>query len=348
MKIIINGKVYSKKYISGVQRYQIEIVKELDKIIKPEMVEVIVPKDAKIPKFNNIKVKQYGKLNGGILWEQVEFPYYVHKCKGISLNLGNTSPMVNPGIVCLHDINMLKNRKNFNFLNYVWYKILHRRSVKGCKELITVSEFSRKEIAEYYHIDEKRIHITYNGWQHVGNVKEDKRILEKIKEMTNGRKYFFSIGTLTKHKNLKWVIEVAKKNPNYDFLISGFKNSEKVYKKLGIESTENVKYLGYLTDAEMKTTIKNSEALLYPTLYEGFGIPPIEAMAVGTKVVVSDIPAIREIYGDTVYYINPNNSNIDIEKLLNENVEDRETVLEKYSWEKSAKKLLEILETYVK
>ena len=127
----------------------------------------------------------------------------------------------------------------------------------------------------------------------------------------------------------------------------GFRNSEKVYKKLGIESTENVKYLGYLTDEEMKSVIKNSEALLYPTLYEGFGIPPLEALAIGTKAVVSDIPAIREIYGDTVYYINPNDSNINIEELLTQNTDDRKSVLEKYSWEKSAKKLLEILYKYI-
>lgn len=94
MKIIINGKVYSKKYISGVQRYQIEIVKELDKIVKPDIVEVIVPKNASMPKFKNIKVKKYGKLKG-ILWEQIEFPRYVYKNKAISLNLGNTAPMVN-------------------------------------------------------------------------------------------------------------------------------------------------------------------------------------------------------------------------------------------------------------
>ena len=346
MKIIINGKVYSKKYISGVQRYQIEIAKELDKLVKPGDFEVIMPPNANKPNFKNIKVKQWGKLSG-ILWEQMEFPYYVHKNKGISLNLGNTSPMVNPGIVCLHDINMLKNRKNFNFFNFIWYKILHKRSVTDCKELITVSNFSRNEIAEYYNMDKEKINITYNGWEHINRVNEDKETLKRIKEITNGRKYFFSIGTLTKHKNIKWVIEVARKNTDFDFLISGFKNSEKVYKKLGIESTDNVKYLGYLNDEEIKTTIKNAEALIYPTLYEGFGIPPIEAMALGTKVIVSDIPAIREIYENTVYYIDPYNSNIDLEKLLNEEVENREKILEKYSWKKSAKVLLNILEKYL-
>lgn len=346
MKIIINGKVYSKKYISGVQRYQIEIVKELDKIVKPGMIEVIIPKNAKRPQFKNIKVKKYGHLKE-ILWEQIEFPYYVYKNKGISLNLGNVAPMINPGIVCIHDINMLKNKENFRYINYLWYRVLHKRSVSKCKELITVSEFSRDEIANFYKIDKNKIHITYNGWQHIQNVKENKEILKKIRKITKGRKYFFSIGTLTKHKNLKWVIEVAKKNPNCIFLISGFRNSEKVYKKLGIESTENVKYLGYLTDEEMKSVIKNSEALLYPTLYEGFGIPPLEALAIGTKAVVSDIPAIREIYGDTVYYINTNDSNINIEELLTQNTDDRKSVLEKYSWEKSAKKLLEILYKYI-
>jgi glycosyltransferase involved in cell wall biosynthesis len=242
---------------------------------------------------------------------------------------------------------LLKNRKNFSFLNYVWYKILHRRTVKACKDLITVSKFSRKEIAQYYNINEESIHVTYNGWQHINNVKEDKEILKKIKEITKENKYFFSMGTLTKHKNMRWVIETAKNNPNYIFLISGFKNSEKVYKKIGIESTDNVKYLGYLNDEEMKTVIKNAEALLYPTLYEGFGIPPLEAMAVNTKVIVSDIPAIREIYGDTVYYINPYDPKVNLEEILKGKVKDSNTTLDKYSWEKSARDLLNILNKYI-
>lgn len=346
MKIIINGKVYSKKYISGVQRYQLEIVRELDKLIKSEEIEMIVPKDAQIPKLKNIKVKRFGHFKN-ILWEQVELPYYVYKNKGISLNLGNVAPIISPGIVCLHDINMIKNRKNFNYLNYLWYKILHRNTAKRTKQLLTVSEFSKNEIVNYYNINRDKVHITYNGWQHLTRVEENQLILDKIRELTKGKEYFFSIGTLTKHKNLKWVIEVAKKNPEYIFLISGFKNSKKVYKKLGIESTSNVKYIGYLTDEEMKTVMKNAKALVYPTLYEGFGIPVIEAIALNTKVIVSYIPAIREIYGDSVYYINPYDTNIKIEELLKKNIEDPKIVLEKYSWEKSAKKLLKILRKYM-
>ena len=346
MKIIINGKVYSKKYISGVQRFQIEIVKELDKIVHPGEFEVLIPKDAQVPEFKNIKVKRYGHLKN-IMWEQIELPYYVHRNIAISLNLGNVSPMANPGIVCLHDINLLKNRKNFRFINFLWYKIVHKRTIKKAKELITVSNFSRDEIAQYYNIDKNRIHVIYNAWQHVEGLKEDKKILDKIKNITQGKKYFFSIGTLTKHKNLKWVIEVARQNPDYMFLISGFKNSEKVYKALGIESTDNVIYMGYLTDEEMTSVIKNSEALIFPTFYEGFGIPPLEALAIGTKAIVSDIPALKEVYGNTVYYINPNNSNINLQELLEQNIQDREIVLNKYSWEKSAKEMYEILKKYL-
>lgn len=344
-KILINGKVFNRKNITGLQRYISEILKEMDNFVEENMVEILVPKKYyNLPKFKNIKVKETIHIQE-ILWEQIILPIYAIIHKRTIVNMTNSSPILKPDILVIHDIVAIKQKKFFRKAKAIYYRYLFALTIKRAKQLITVSEFSKNEIAQYYHIDKEKIEVIYNGWQHIKETNEEIEILEKIKNLTNGKKYFFSLGTLTKHKNLKWVINAAKNNPQYTFLISGFKNSQKIYKELGIESTENVKYLGYLTDEEMKTVIKNAEALIFPSYYEGFGIPPLEAITLGTKAIVSDIPVLKEIYGNAVYYIDPDNPNIDLDKLMEKEIKKEEIkrVLKKYSWKKSAEKLLKII-----
>ena len=84
-------------------------------------------------------------------------------------------------------------------------------------------------------------------------------------------------------------------------------------------------------------------AFVFPSLYEGFGIPPLEAMALGAQVICSDAASLPEVYGSSVHYIDPRNSDIDLEALLAQECGDREETLTRYSWDRSAKKLLYLL-----
>lgn len=341
-KFIINGKIFIKKYISGVQRYTLEILNELDNIIAKDEIEICTPKSAKnIPNYKNFKIVKYSKLKE-IPWEQIAFPYYVKKNKGISINLGNVSPWVNPGIVCIHDVNCIKNPKNFQKRMVLWYRILFKRAIKKGKKIITVSEFSKREMLDCYSVNKDKIVVINNSWEHFNRVEEDYGIFEKYPELKE-KDFFFSIGTLTKHKNLEWVLKIARKNPQYIFAISGFVNIQKFKDELDLESPKNVIYLGYLSDGEVKAIYKKTKALLFPSLYEGFGLPPIEALSVGAKVVVADIECMHEIFEDTVMYIDPHKYDINIEKLLNQKVAEPEKILKKYSWKSSAEKLLSLI-----
>ena len=341
-KIIINGKVFTKKYISGVQRYTLEIINELDKIVKKDEIEICVPKSTKdIPKFKNLKVVKYSRLKG-VLWEQFAFYNYVRKNNGISINLGNVSPWLNPGIVCIHDVNFLRNPKNFQKRMVIWYKFLFKRAIKKGLKIITVSNFSKREILDCYDVEKDKIRVIENSWEHFSRIEPDNKIFEKYPQLKE-KEFFFSLGTLTRHKNLKWVLKVAQNNPQYIFAISGFMNSKKFKKELDLDTPENVIYLGYLKDEEVKAIYMKTKALLFPSLYEGFGLPPIEALSTGAKAVVADIEVMHEIFEDTVTYINPYNYEIDLGKLLQKKVANPSKVLNRYSWKKSAEKLLNLI-----
>jgi glycosyltransferase involved in cell wall biosynthesis len=102
-----------------------------------------------------------------------------------------------------------------------------------------------------------------------------------------------------------------------------------------------MKLLGYVTDGEAKSLMQSAKAFLFPSFCEGFGMPPLEALSAGTpRIIVSDIPVMHEIFNDNAIYINPNQYNYDLEQMLAGSYCDADSVLNKFSWENSAEKLL--------
>ena len=334
MKIIISGKAFAKKYKTGVQRYCIELIKALDKQCNGKDIEIVVPNYCEEDfNFKNLKLVKFGKLNLN-LWEQIELPRYVRKRKAILINLCNTSPLINPGIVCVHDLNCIKNRQYYPKLFSFWYKIMIDNAIKRANKIITVSNFSKNEIQDFYNI--KNVEVVYDSYEHIYDINSDNCVFERIKEIEKD-KYFFTLGTVQKNKNIEWILNVAKLNPNKKFVITGYKNQNNIEFDL-----KNVIYTGYLSDGEIKALMENCRAYIIPSFYEGFGLPPLEAFALGKDVIASDIPIMHELFDDEVEFINPNDYKIDLDKIKSS--ENRNEVLRKFSWKESAKKLMEIVE----
>lgn len=359
MKIIINGKAFAKEHKTGVQRYCIEIVKELEKLLdntvnsmqhmnnkqqvdskKVEkyernnlVIELLVPNYANIDgdKLKNIKIVKYGDMNPN-MWEQIELPLYAKKQKCILINLCNTSPIIKPDIVCIHDINCVKNQKYYPIIFSLWYRLMFYNSIKRGKKIITVSKFSKEEIEKWYKI--KNVEVVCNSFEHINSIQEDKSILSKF-NLKSGE-YYFTLGTVQKNKNIRWILEEAKNNPDKEFVITGYMNQKNFEFQL-----ENVIYTGYLKDEELKVLMKCCKAYIMPSFYEGFGLPPLEAFALGKDVIASDIPVMHEIFENEVTYINPYEYNFNFEDIVV--AKNREKILNKYSWKKSAEKLLEII-----
>lgn len=339
MKVIINGRFLLHR-VTGVERYAREILVELDKIIEPGQITMAVPPEVKsIPEYKNIKVTKIGKLHNR-LWEHISFPCYVHKCKGISLNLCNVAPLPSPGIVCIHDVKIKATPKYFSKKFLAWYNLLLLNATKRSKEIITVSEFSKREICKYYHVRPEKIHVIPDAWQHYERIGYDEKALEKY-DLVEGQ-YFFSMCSLEPNKNFKWIAEAAKQNPNEVFAVSGSINEKIFVSGLDFECPQNMKLLGYVSDEEAKTLMRDCKAFLFPTFYEGFGIPPLEAISAGAKqVIVSDTEVMHEIFGDSVIYVDPLKAeSFSINQIINY---QGRNILRNYSWEKSAAMLHEVI-----
>lgn len=349
-KIVINGKNFIKKNKRGTQRYTCEIIKSLDKYVKNIDIELVVPNvTCELPNFKNIKIVKYGgeiTLKG---WQYTSFQWYCLKNNGIAVSLSaDGAPIIKPGIVAIHDIRYAREKKKKKSLKA---KIKNRYNllinlliIKNANKIITVSDFSRKEIINYYNYN-KDIEIIYNGWEHLKNIKiNEDNILKKYKNIVK-KDFFFTLGGMEKNKNLKWIIKVAKRYPEKLFVLAGppIDKTNVIDENITVENISNIIHLGYISDEEIGYFMKNCKAFIFPSLYEGFGIPPLEALYFGAKVICSNSTCLPEIYKDCVIYINPYDYEINLDKLINTKVEDSKCLFEIYSWENSAKSLLKLI-----
>ena len=275
----VDGLFYAQR-LSGIQRYSAELLRALDELIGQGRVEVVLPPDAPVPEFHNIKAVRFGSRTG-ILWEQLDYPRYLKQYKREGLCTCNVIPLAGfHGMAVVHDV-CYRARPDFyrdarGRASALWHRLQYRAIAAKADTIVTVSAFSRSEL-----------------------VQADEGIFEKQPRLRRGD-YYFSMANLLKNKNFPWVLAAARRKPEAVFAIAGGGSLQ----SLPGAGLPNVVYLGYVSDGEAKALMAHCKAFLFPTLYEGFGIPPLEAIACGAPAVcVSDTPCMREVYGDNAAYI---------------------------------------------
>jgi glycosyltransferase involved in cell wall biosynthesis len=349
MNIYINGRFLAQK-ITGVQRFALEFLKALDKLESKFNFVLLIPKNVTINyDFSKIKVKQVGYFTGHI-WEQIDLPIYSRN--GILLNLCNIGCIFKKNqIVVIHDTAVYDVPIGFSWKFRALYKfifnIISRKSIK----IITVSHFSKKRIIYNLKVPNEKVTVVMEGVDHFRNIEENQEFLKKI-NLSEGH-YALFVSSLNPNKNFKILKDVSKllKDNNFKIVIAGGTNP----KVFNIRSTENndLFYVGYVTDSELKSLYKNAGCFVFPSLYEGFGLPPIEAMSVGCPVIVSNAASLPEVCGDAALYVDPYSPEDIAEKikLLLSDDKLREELRRKglerakmFSWEKCAKEMLKVIE----
>ena len=230
--------------------------------------------------------------------------------------------------------------------------------------IITGSNFTKQEIITYMGFPEEKISVIYHAVDHDLYKVYDKDILQTTKEKFElNNAFFLFVGSIEPRKNLLNLLKAyhllsddIKKN--YPLVLVGFKGWENKEIMQEIEKEKkHIKYLGYLTDEELAHVYNLATLFIYPSLYEGFGIPPLEAMACGTAVIASNVASIPEACGDSAEYIDPTNSNDIAEKItymLTDNTK-RNSLIQKgfehskyFTWDKAAKEHMNVFKKVIK
>jgi glycosyltransferase involved in cell wall biosynthesis len=344
-KYAINGNTLFSENAAGLIRFGNNIILAMDNLCMNKNIELVIPKCRikNIPPLKNIKLIPY-KNRDGFLWNQFFFLFYLLKNKAIAINMCNVTQILKPnGITVIHDIDYALYPKEFKSLKgrlLRFYSLIsYFLTIKFARKIFCVSEYTKKTVMEHYKMDNDKIDVIYNGYEHIKTELIEDSLIKKF-NLKSGE-YIFSYSSYAPNKNFNFILNVAKNNPNCKFVICGkIKSNDLCYIK---DNYANVQHLEYIQDRYLFSLLKNSKALLFPSFHEGFGLPPLEALALGTKVICSKINVFTEIYRDAVYYVDPYDYNVNLENLLSTSVSAANEVFSKCSWGKSAKKLLECL-----
>ena len=210
-------------------------------------------------------------------------------------------------VVTIHDLAHLALPEiNKGFLKQAYAKIMFRMATKKADQIACVSKFTISELKKYVpSVDEKKIHLVYNGV-------DEKWFSVKKGEPVHDKPYFIYVGNVKPHKNLRRLIEaykLASPQLKQDLILvgkkEGFINGENSISEF-IKGFENrIIFTGYVSDEKLMQYVAQADAMVFPSLYEGFGLPPLEALATGTPVLASNAASIPEVCGDNVTYFDP-------------------------------------------
>ncbi|MCW3083018.1 MAG: glycosyltransferase [Bacteroidetes bacterium] len=336
MKLVINGRFLTQP-ASGVQNFAAGIVTALEK--KGIAFELIAPPSQHTHFHNNVKV--LGPKNG-FLWEQFFLPRYIKKQKNtLLLNLCNAAPLsLNNQIITIHDLAFEQKKNWFKPAFKKWYQFMIPRICRNSKMIFTVSGFSKKEIIRHYHIPENKISIIPNGLPELKTANGN---------MIRGN-YFLMTGCGNPRKNAAAIIRYINLIEQKGCKLVILKSQKDVFANVELPKHRAITYLNDVKNIDYLFLLKNAKALIYPSLYEGFGIPILESLCLGTPVIASDLEVFRESFGDLPVYFQPENAG-SFEKAM-EMIEKkeipeaaREQLKNNFNFDHAASQVLKHLET---
>ena len=356
-KIYVNGKFLAKPK-TGVQRFAHEILTALDNIISQSETYralnfiCLAPRmdnAANLPQWKNINITQHRYLSGN-LWEQAALPWQARD--GLLMDLCNIGPIFHPAqVAVIHDASVFTVPEVYTAAFRIKYKLTYFVLARTALRLITVSQFSRCELSRYIKVDADKIFVIPEGCEHILREKADSALLEKHNLQKGG--YFLAVGSASPHKNLSaLVMAMEQTDKNLPPLVVAGGSFAKVFRNQKIHSTDKLINVGYVHDAQLRALYENALAFVFPSLYEGFGLPPLEAMRCGCPVIASSRASLPEICADAALYFDPLNT-AEIADCLTRvagSKELQETLSRKglahaqqFSWQKAGRALLDML-----
>ncbi|MDD5074180.1 MAG: glycosyltransferase family 1 protein, partial [Candidatus Shapirobacteria bacterium] len=263
-------------------------------------------------------------------------------------------------VVAIHDLAYLTHPKEFKKRDRQQLISWTKYSIKQAKKIIAVSQNTKNDLIKFYQLPEEKVAVIYNGFDrnrfHTNLAKSSSQKIEEKYQIEGD--YLVYLGTLQPRKNLESLIralpEIISQHPKIKLVVIGKKGW--LYSSIfslveNLELEKNIVFTGFVPDEEVPFLIAGARVFILPSLYEGFGITVLEAMACGVPVVVSKVSSLPEVVGEAGLYIdNPKNyaqiaqqvnKILSSEKLAEELVKKGLAQTKQFSWEKCAKETLE-------
>lgn len=308
VRVCVNGRFLTQS-TSGVQRFCRELLAAVDKHLHEHPAsaqglawELWVPEGARdLPTYQAIRLRQF-EDKPGHAWDQLLRRHAAPD--DILVNLANGGPVLRGrSLSVIHDAAVYRTPANFTRA-YAFFHRMLGRMVAWRSRVCTVSEFSRAELAEVLGLRRQDIAVIHNGGEHLGRVSPDDSVVERLGLRDRG--FFLFIGSPAPNKNLQTAIKAFAdvRLKDWPFVIVGSLDLS-VFGAASSELPPNVRTTGRLTDEEVAGLLRQARALVFPSLYEGFGIPPLEAMLAGCPVLASDIAPVREVCGQAAWFFDP-------------------------------------------
>jgi len=343
--IVVNAKFLTQT-ITGVQRYALEICKRLPRYIGEEEVVFVSPRAPLVNSIGeDVAPIHFGRLPAS-LWEQIELPLFLIKHGSpLLINLAGTGPVFYKNkLMALYDLAFKHHPEWFSFSFQKVYNILIPIGLKNSIKVITDSYYVKEDINKTYGVNPNIIEVIYAAPSKMF-----------YNQNLNREKFILTVSSIDPRKNLKAVIQSFKNlDTDYKLVIVGKRNH--IFSNFDLEDDINdskINFTGYLSDEKLVELYNKASIFIYASLFEGFGMPPLEAQACGCSCIVSNTTSLPEVYRDSVEYCSPKDTE-SITAAMQELIENEnkradlqksgfENVL-RFSWRTSANQLQKVIE----
>lgn len=366
MKVLIDLTSLADNF-SGVERFALSVTKELQKI--PDLKLILVFKNSIHNAFKNeISNTQIIVLKGEnkLLFNQFILPLKLHNVQAdYYLFMAFPAPFFwfkKNTVNTIHDVSVWDCPKTNKKHMIAYFRVLFKKAALCRGKILTVSEFSKLRIQKYLHIPDNRIEVVYSGLSDTFQefvYKEDMNETVCHKYNLSG-KYILCLSTLEPRKNLKLLLKafeelVDEKKVDYDLVLAGRRGwmMEDLLDSLKTDISKRIHFTGFIDEEHLPYIYKNADLFVFPSLYEGFGVPPLEALYMGTMVVSSDAASLPEIEGNMALYFHSEDKE-DLKQTLlkamamtkrekEEFVEEKRDWLKQYTWSRVTKKIVSFI-----
>jgi glycosyltransferase involved in cell wall biosynthesis len=348
--ITVNGRFFTRSP-TGVDRYAAELLRAwLPRVGGTHSVRALMPGKGAVAESHGLGIEpeKVGALTGHA-WEQLELPR--HAGTSMLLNLCNTGPVARRRqLVVLHDAGTLANPATYSLAFRSWYRWMFSGLMRRSSIVATVSKFSASELMSRVGGRAEGIELMPGAGDHILRTPADVRVIERLR--LSGRPYALCVGNRTPNKNFMGVAHAAAllRDLGVRVVAAGGSNA-RVFNGVDLDD-QSLVLAGYVTDGELRALYEHAACFVFPSLYEGFGIPPLEAMHCGCPVIVSDRASLPEVCGEAALYCNPDDP-IDIAAKLRRVLSSHSLQEElrdagrararQFSWSRTAVQLQELL-----